>query len=122
MAQEEEDVLNFAASSIASIWALELLLLVRHDRRAWSSAELMRQLRGSDAVIAQGLQRLQNAGLIAEQSGDYLYAPASPEADDLVNELQSLYRLKPVTVISAIANAPQRKLQIFSDAFRLKRD
>ena len=119
---KEEDVLNFAASSIASIWALELLLLVRQDRRAWTSAELMRQLRGSDAVLTQCLHRLQNLGLIIEESGSYLYRPSSAEVDNLANELESLYRLKPVAVVSAIANAPQRKLQILSDAFRLKKD
>jgi hypothetical protein len=119
---QEEDVLDFAASSIASIWALELLLLVRQDRRAWTSAELMRQLRGSDVVIAQGLQRLHSAGLITEESSRYLYKPHSTEIDALANALEDLYRLKPVTVVSAIANAPQRKLQILSDAFRLKKD
>ena len=119
---QEEDVLDFAASSVASIWALELLLLVRHDRRAWSSAELMGQLRGSDLVIAQCLHRLQVVGLIVEESGSYVYRPSSSQTDNLANELEKLYRLKPVTVISAIANAPQRKLQILSDAFRLKKD
>ena len=119
---QEEDVLNFAASSIASIWALELLLLVRQDRRAWTGSELMRQLRGSNVVIAQGLQRLRSAGLITEESDRYLYQPNSPEVDALAGELENLYRRKPVTVVSAIANAPQRKLQILSDAFRLKKD
>jgi hypothetical protein len=119
---QEEEVLNFAASSIASIWALELLLLVRQDRRAWTSTELMRQLRGSDAVLNQCLHRLQSLGLITERSGSYLYSPSSPDTDILANELENLYRLKPVTVVSAIANAPQRKLQILSDAFRLKKD
>jgi hypothetical protein len=119
---QEEDVLNFAATSIASIWTLELLLLVRQERRGWTSTELMRQLRGSDAVLAQCLHRLKGLGLIAEDSGNYLYKPSSPETDNLANELENLYRLKPVTVISAIANAPQRKLQILSDAFRLKKD
>ena len=119
---QEEDVLNFAASSIASIWALELLLLVRQDRRAWTSAELMRQLRGSNVVIAQGLQRLRSAGLITEDSECFIYKAGSPEIDALANALENLYRLKPVAVVSAIANAPQRKLQILSDAFRLKKD
>jgi hypothetical protein len=119
---QEEDVLNFAASSVGSIWALELLLLVRQDHRAWTSAELMRQLRGSNVVIAQGLQRLRSAGLITEESGHYFYKPSSAEIDAVAGDLENLYRLKPVTVISAIANAPQRKLQILSDAFRLKKD
>lgn len=118
----EEDILNFAASAVGSVWALELLLLVKRDRRGWSAAELVRQLRGSDAVIAQALQRLQSAALITEEAGTYRYKPATAESSELSDELENLYGLKPVSVVSAIANAPQRKLQILSDAFRLKKD
>ena len=118
----EDDILNFAASAIGSIWALELLLLIKQEARSWSSAELVRQLRGSEAVIAQALERLRGVGLIADEAGRYRYHPTSPEAGDLAEALESLYRSKPVAVVSAIANAPQRKLQILSDAFRLKKD
>jgi predicted transcriptional regulator len=118
----EDDILNFAASAIGSIWALELLLLLKQEARSLSSAELMRQLRGSEAVIAQALERLHGVGLIAEEAGRYRYRPASPEPGELAEALDSLYRSKPVTVVSAIANAPRRKLQILSDAFRLKKD
>ena len=118
----EDDILNFAASAIGSIWALELLLLLKQEARNWSRAELVRQLRGSDAVIAQALERLHGVGLVAEDAGHYRYHPASTEAGKFAEALESLYRSKPVAVVSAIANAPQRKLQILSDAFRLKKD
>lgn len=118
----EDDILNFAASAIGSMWALELLLLIKQEARSWTSAELVRQLRGSEAVIAQALERMHGVGLIAEEAGRYRYSPVSTEVGDIANELDHLYRSKPVTVISAIANAPQRKLQILSDAFRLKKD
>ena len=118
----EDDILNFAASAIGSIWALELLLLFKQEARNWSGAELVRQLRGSEAVITQALDRLHGVGLIAGDGGRYRYHPASLEVGSLADALESLYRSKPVTVVSAIANAPQRKLQILSDAFRLKKD
>ena len=106
----EDVVFNFAGSSIASIWALELLLVLKGPpTRSWTGEELIKQLRGSQSAIA-------------EDEGAYYYRPSSPEQNDLVCELERLYRAKPVALISAIANAPTRKLQILSDAFRIKKD
>lgn len=119
----EDVVFNFAGSSIASIWALELLLVLKGPpTRSWTGEELIKQLRGSQSAIAEALFRLQSGGLIAEDGGAYYYRPSSPEQNDLVCELERLYRAKPVALISAIANAPTRKLQILSDAFRIKKD
>jgi hypothetical protein len=119
----EDVVFNFAGSSIASIWALELLLVLKGPpARSWTGDELIKQLRGSQSAIAEALFQLQSSGLIAEDGGAYYYRPSSPEQNDLVCELERLYRAKPVALISAIANAPTRKLQILSDAFRIKKD
>jgi DNA-binding IclR family transcriptional regulator len=118
----EETLLQFAATSISSVWALELLLLMKKTPRIWSVVELVAQLRGSDAAISEALQRLQSAGLVTDEEGGFRYAPSSPDSEALANELDALYRLKPVSVVSAIAKAPNIKLQILSDAFKLKRD
>jgi hypothetical protein len=40
--------------------------------------------------------------------------------DSFVAEAQALYAAKPLAVINAIATAPNEKLRIFADAFRLK--
>ena len=118
----EDNLLHFAANSISSVWALELLLLMKKAPRVWRVAELVSQLRGSDAAISEAMQRLQAAGLVAEADGGFRYTPASPDAEALANDLEALYRLKPVAVVSAIAKAPNIKLQILSDAFKLKKD
>ena len=119
----EDAILVFAASSVTSIWALESLLLLKQaPLRAWEADELVRQLRGSHAAISEALTRLRGAGIVTEADGRYRYHPQSAEQDALVNELEKLYCLKPVTVISAIANAPNRKLRILSDAFKIKKD
>ena len=119
---EEGVVLDFAASSIASVWALELLLTLRRPpRRAWRGEDLIKQMRASQHAVSDALMRLQSSRLVIEEGGLYRYEAASAELDELVGELEHLYAAKPVAVISAIAHAPNRKLQILSDAFRLKK-
>jgi len=118
----EDVLLYFAANSISSVWALELLLLMKKTPRVWKVGELVAQLRGSDAAISEAVQRLQNAGLVSEAEGGFRYAPSSSDNEALANDLEALYRLKPVAVVSAIAKAPNIKLQILSDAFKLKKD
>jgi DNA-binding IclR family transcriptional regulator len=118
----EDVLLHFAATSISSVWALELLLLMKKAPRLWSVSDLVAQLRGSDAAISEAIQRLQSAGLVTRAEDGFRYAPTSPDNEALANDLEALYRLKPVAVVSAIAKAPNIKLQILSDAFKLKKD
>ncbi len=105
----EDTVLDFAASAIASIWALELLLTLKKESSGVTSAELVRKLRGSEAAVSEALTQLTSSGLIIEDRGAYSYRPAQPEKQDFVVALESLYREKPMAVISAIAHAPNRK-------------
>src|SRR4029079_9703765 len=102
----EDMLLHFAASSIRSVWALELLLLMKKNPQMWNVGELVTQLRGSDAAISEAMQRLQDAGLVIQAEGGFRYAPSSTENETLANDLEALYRLKPVAVVSAIAKAP----------------
>jgi hypothetical protein len=118
----EETVLNFAAATIRSIWAMELLFALKSDpERSWTSDELIRELRSSQMVVAEALNNLLTTGLVVEEeAGRYRYRPGSPSVDGLVTELQTLYASKPVAVIRAIVTSPNKKLQILSDAFRIK--
>lgn len=118
----EDTVLAFAASVFKSVWALELLLVLKRDAaRVWEAAELIRELRSSQVVVADALGGLLAAGLITEQeSGRYRYRPVSAEIDDLVSELQKIYAVKPAAVIREIVTTPNRKLQQLSDAFKFK--
>jgi hypothetical protein len=118
------DVLQFIQSSFKSIWSLELLLfLQRSADRAWSTAELVRELRGSEYVVRQSLTSLLAAGLVSVEANEtFRYLPASPDLDRLAIETARAYRERPGAVRQAILSAPNEKLQTFADAFRLKKD
>jgi hypothetical protein len=118
----DDDLLAFIATTISSVWALELLLLLRSDpARCWEAESLIRELRSSPVVIEEALKRLQGAGLVMQDDREtYRYQAASPRLDQLVSELQRAYATKPMTVIEAIVAAPSHKLRAFSDAFKLK--
>jgi hypothetical protein len=118
-----DDVFGFLRTSIASLWALEQLLLLHRDRaRGWSFEELTRELRSSGGVVASVLIQLHGAGLVAETDGLYRYSPASAELDALVQRLAMTYARFPVAVTQAIMAGPNEKIQLFADAFRLKKD
>ena len=89
--------------------------------RAWQTAELVVELRASTVVVREALAASVGAGLIAaDDAGLFHYRPASEQLDGFVAATESLYRVKPLAVINAIATAPNEKLRIFADAFRLK--
>ena len=49
---------SFIASSFHSVWALELLLLLKSEQRKWSPDELITALRASDLVLSQAIGTL----------------------------------------------------------------
>lgn len=103
----EDDVLAFIANSIGSVWALELLLLLKRDAgRGWDADSLVRELRGSPIVIDEALQRLRAAGLVIQvDAGTYRYRPASPQLDGIASKLEGVYAARPIAVIKAIVAA-----------------
>ena len=82
----------------------------------------MRELRASSSVVKDGLITLQTAGLaMADESGAWRYAPASPAFDRLTSDLEILYRERPTIVTQALFGRADR-LRSFADAFRLRKD
>jgi hypothetical protein len=119
---KEAEILNFVRSSIGSIWALEMLLLVggRPDR-AWQLDELVRELRSSPAAVSGAALLLERAGLIAKVGEDGCrYQPVSPELDHIGELARKIYAAKPATVIGAIFESPDDKLRDFIGAFKFK--
>lgn len=118
----EETVLEFAAALFRSVWALELLLaLKRRGKRGSNPSDIIKELRASRVAVAEALADLVAAGLVVkDDAGNYRYRAATPGVDDMVVELERLYGLKPTSVIRKIVSTPNVKLQILSDAFRIK--
>jgi hypothetical protein len=118
----EEEVIAFIRAHIASVYTLELLLLVRRNRdRSWQANDLVKELRSSGTAVTEALTRLVQAGLISEDADRHFrYAPASPERERIAEAIEKAYASTPLAVVKAIVAAPDQKLQAFSDAFRLK--
>lgn len=117
----EEDLAKFISASIPSVWALEsLLLLKRAAPQTRRKEEIVAELRSSDLAIAQGMNRLEKAGLIAREGEQYCYRPASPMLAALGDEIERMYALKPMRVMQIILSAKHDSLQVFADSFRLK--
>lgn len=116
------DLVSFIRRSIPSVWALDVLMLVRRcPSRTWSAPELVGELRASDAVISGVLRGLQRDGLITkDEDGRVRFAPAAELLEELTLALAEAYAERPVAVINTIVSADD-KLQSLADAFRFTR-
>ncbi|HZT87340.1 MAG TPA: hypothetical protein VFA12_05175 [Stellaceae bacterium] len=120
---DEDNVLSFVRATIRSAWSLELLLLMRRSSRAtWSVDALVRELRGSPALVVESLGALESAGLVvAADNGECVYRPQTPQLEEAVDALAELYASKPLTVLHTIFTTPSAKIRSFSDAFLFKK-
>jgi hypothetical protein len=118
----QEDVLHFIQTSIRSIWDLEILLfLARKQATSWSVDSLVRELRASVLIVTEALVGLRAAGVVEEVRNAYRYRPTTPELDTVVQRLQQAYAEYPVAVTQVVFAAPNNKIQVFADAFRIKK-
>lgn len=114
---------DLLSGTIASVWDVEILLRMRQESsRYWAPAELVSELRSSDLVVDQSVDRLERAGLIVRNEGGAArFSPATPDLTALIDQLDEEYRSKPGAIRRAIVSAPDNKLNAFTDAFLLRR-
>ncbi|HEY8614875.1 hypothetical protein [Phenylobacterium sp.] len=119
----DPEMLEFVREHVRSVWALELLLLLRRDPdRCWEPADLVRELRASQSVVQDNLARFDRGGLVRrDDAGCYAFAPAGPLLAELCDRLEAAYRERPVAVINLIAK-PASPLQGLADAFKFRGD
>lgn len=117
----EDDTVSFVRAAISSVCALELLILLRRERQqCFRPDDLVRQLRSSQLAVARALDHLTKSGLIEEvPEFGYRYQQGSVQLDAICERLESVYARKPVKIVSAILDAPDEKLRMFAEAFRL---
>ena len=122
MAAADDQLLEFIRAHIKSVWALEILLLLRRDAgRAWSEEEVVRELRAARGLVSTNLAILERMGLAISDEGAraFRFAPANQLLGELCAQLAAAYRERPVSIINIIA-APEDRLQQLADAFRFK--
>ena len=122
MSSSDEDVLRFIAATFPSVWALELLLALKREHRAWTRPELVSTLRASDLVVSRALDALVAAGLASVEGDGATYLPANSDLEICVLRVEELYRTRPNMVRRAIVSASTSSAAAFADAFKLRRD
>ena len=122
MTSPEENLLRFVGSSFRSVWALELLLVLKRDPRPWTRSELVSTMRASELVVSKALDALVAAGLASVEGEEASYMPVSDEVSGYVDRLETLYAARPDAVRRAIISASASDATAFADAFRLRKD
>jgi hypothetical protein len=117
-----DDLFRFIGSSFRSVWALELLLLLKGDKRPWSRDELITALRASELVVNKTLEELLAAGVISIDGDQAVYQPASADMRKAIDEVERLYSARPDAVRRAIVSTASSGATAFADAFRLRKD
>lgn len=122
MTGPSDDLLGFIGTSFRSVWALELLLLLKREPRAWSPEELISTLRASELVVNKAIGELVAAGFLTLEGEGARYMPANEEIARRVGEVEKLYAARPDAVRRAIISATASGATAFADAFRLRKD
>jgi hypothetical protein len=117
-----DDLLRFIGSSFRSVWALELLLILKRERRTWTREELVSTMRASEVVVSKALDALVAAGLASVDDEGAVYMPTNDQVADHVEQVEQLYAVRPDAVRRAIVSASASGFNAFSDAFRLRKD
>ena len=120
---DDPDLAAFVREHVRSVWAVELLLVLKRDpERSWPAADLVRELRASAMLVSDNLQRFERSGLVVKDDDDrWRYAPASPVLEQLTSLLEAAYRERPVSIINLIATPPD-PVQGLADAFKFRGD
>jgi hypothetical protein len=121
-----DGLLDFIHRSIPTLQAAEVLLFFAgHPDRVFRPEEVvvgMRPLIVTVPAAKEYLERFLEHGLIAVRPDGYVYGPASPALERAIGELGRAYNERPVTLIAAIYRIADKKIQSFSDSFKLRDD
>ena len=118
----DRELLSFISSSFRSVWALELVLLLKAQNRAWTRGELVEALRASDLVVGNALEALVAGGMVSIDEHAASSMPVNDQVAGCVGEVEKLYRSKPNAVRRVIISASASSASAFANAFKLRKD
>ena len=75
---DDPDLAGFVREHMRSVWAVELLLILRRDReQCWQPEALVAELRASTNLVRDNLAAFERSGLaVRDDTGCWRYAPA----------------------------------------------
>ncbi len=123
-----EELQLFIETCLPTVDAMELLLLLsRHRERLWRPENLMNELQPDTVIKLSALREyltfFKERGLITEtREGRYQLGPLSEETETVVKMLTTAYNTRPVTLIRMVYSLADRKISLFADAFKFKKE
>jgi hypothetical protein len=125
-AQFSDDFCRFLQTTLPSVDAAELLLLLARDpSRWWSAGDVVAALKPApvtEADVARTLESFLARELIAQAADKRVqYHPANDELAGHVRTLGQAYSERPVTLIRVIYALRDSKIRSFADAFKLRK-
>lgn len=120
----DREIEQFVGESFSSIWDLELLSVVQDNpERRSTTPELVEIMRGSELVVAQGIQTLVAIGLASlDGDGRLVYSPVNADLEECARGAVDFYRRFPGRARRLMIGRQSPGLTAFADAFRLRKD
>jgi predicted transcriptional regulator len=122
--QISEGVKTFIREQIQTVPKLEVLLLLhRQQSRAFTLAEVAKELGFEHDTAHEQLTSLEAIGLIEtnQEKSKYRYHPVNPTIGSIVDRLAIAYPRQRVPILSAILAKDPNKVRRFVEAFKIAR-
>lgn len=120
------DAYKFIEENIDSVPHLESLILLWNSRPVgWTEGELASRLYVSREQVGGVLRDLVRLQIVQELGGNparYSYLPNSEEQDEMMHEIDHVYRRDLVRISNLIHSKASSPIREFAKAFRLKKD
>jgi hypothetical protein len=116
---------EFIQTYVPSLGSLEmLLLLLKYPEQSWTVESITKELRSNANMIRGFLQFFQTRGVLTVNGEAYSLKRPNDTFLLRLGELSELLAERPVSVLNEIYSTPKAssKIQIFADAFRIKKE
>jgi len=121
-----KEIREFIQTFIPSLGALEvLLLLFNNPDHAWTPDSIAMKLRSNMLMVNDFLAFFKSKGVVTEHGGSYSFNQDQHDFNLRLKELSGAFYERPVSVLNEIyriPNKPGSKIQVFADAFKIKKE
>ncbi len=119
-------VKRFVLERIKSIEHLEILLLLAgQPKREWTAHDVSQKLRNSETSAESWLQDLNTQNILKARKENnraiYSYDPQETVFSDVITKLAKTFTERRVSIYNLIFSKPLEKIQVFADAFQIRR-
>lgn len=118
-----EGLKQLIREKIQTVLRLEaLILLHRHQPRAFTVAEVADELGFEKETTAQELAALEASGLVAQTKSDkrkYRYAPLNASTRSMIEHLANGYSRQRVPILSVMLTDHPDRARLFAEAFKI---